>query len=346
MRQIPFGRSGLVVSEFCLGTMTWGSQSSEAEAQAQMRMALDAGITFLDTAEMYPTNPVRAETVGESEAIIGRWLKRNGGREALVIATKVTGEGQAAVRGGAPITPAVMRTALEASLRRLGTDRVDLYQIHWPNRGSYHFRQNWAFRPERDRAEFVAHVDSMLEMAAALKEEGKVRAFGLSNETVWGTSTWLARAEALGAPRMVSSQNEYSLLCRTYDTDWAELGAMEEMPLLAFSVLACGLLTGKYQGEAIPPGSRRVNTPGLGGRMTPRVRGAVAAYHEIARRHGLDPVQMAIAFLTTRPFPVVPILGATTVAQLAIELGAAGLRLSAEVLAEIEAAHRAHPMPY
>lgn len=346
MRQIPFGRSGLTVSALCLGTMTWGSQSTEAEAGAQMRLALDRGVTFWDTAEMYPTNPVRAETLGESEAIIGRWMARNGGRAGVVLATKVTGAGMGAVRGGAPITGAAMRAALEGSLRRLGTDHVDLYQLHWPNRGSYHFRQNWGYAPKRDRAAVVAHVDEVLETAAALQAEGKVRAFGLSNETVWGTALWLARAEAGGGPRMMSSQNEYSLLCRQFDTDGAELAAMEDVPLLAFSVLACGLLTGKYQGEAVPPGSRRVPTPDLGGRMTPRVRPAVATYLAIAERHGLDPVQMAIAFLLTRPFPVVPILGATTAAQLEVALGAADLRLSAEVLAEIAAAHRAHPMPY
>jgi aryl-alcohol dehydrogenase-like predicted oxidoreductase len=346
MQHIPLGRSGLTVSDHCLGTMTWGSQTAEPEAREQIALALDHGLTFWDTAEMYPTNPVRAETIGGTEAIIGRWLADNGGRDRLVLATKVPGAGMAAVRGGAGITGAGLREALEGSLRRLQTDHVDLYQLHWPNRGSYHFRQNWTYRPKTDAAAMRAHVDDVLATAADLVAEGKVRAFGLSNETVWGTAQWLAGAERGAGPRMMTSQNEYSLLCRQFDTDQAELAAMEDMPLLAFSVLACGLLTGKYQGEAVPPGTRRVPTPDLGGRMTPRVRPAVAAYLDIAARHGLDPAQMAIAFCRQRPFPCIPILGATTTDQLRVAIGATQLRLPDEVMAEIDAAHRAHPMPY
>ncbi len=346
MQQIPLGRTGLTVSAFCLGTMTWGSQTPEDAAHRQIALALDHGLTFWDTAEMYPTNPVRAETVGETEAIIGRWFAAQGGRDRVVLATKVTGAGQRAVGGGRPITGAVLRQALEGSLRRMQTDHVDLYQIHWPNRGSYHFRQMWTYAPSRDREGTFAHMDEVLETAAALQAEGKVRAFGLSNESVWGTAAWRARAGARGWPVMATSQNEYSLLCRIFDTDGAELAAMEEMPLLAFSILACGLLTGKYQGPAIPPGSRRANTPDLGGRMTPRVGAAVKAYLAIAARHGLDPVQMAVAFVAQRPFPCIPILGATTEDQLLRALGADGLRLSAGVMAEIDAAHRAHPLPY
>ncbi len=347
MKKIALGRSGLKVSEICLGTMTWGTQNTEAEAHSQIDLAREHGVNFLDTAEMYPTNPVSAETVGRTEEIIGSWLAAGGPRDDLVIATKVTGEGSAAVRGGAPISGAVMREAVEGSLRRLGTDRIDLYQLHWPNRGSVHFRQMWAYDPRgTDRADVTAHMLDVLETAAALVAEGKIRNVALSNETVWGASRWLHLAEARGLPRMASVQNEYSLLCRQFDTDWAELSAMEDMPLLAFSPLAAGLLSGKYAGDVIPEGTRRAVSPQLGGRVTPYVFEAVAAYLGIAAKHGLDPCQMAIAFCRSRPFVTIPIVGATTLAQLASNLGAADLILSDEVLADIGQAHRAYPAPY
>jgi aryl-alcohol dehydrogenase-like predicted oxidoreductase len=346
MDQVKLGRTGLMVPAFCLGTMTWGNQTGEADAHAQGDLAVDHGLTFWDSAEMYPVNPVRAETVGRTEAIIGSWLAARGGRDRLVIATKVTGAGMAAVRDGAPITPAIFRAAVEGSLRRLGTDYIDLYQIHWPNRGSYHFRQIWGYRPPHDRAAAEAHMVEILGAAADLVAAGKIRHIGLSNESVWGAAAWLRLAERHGLPRMMTVQNEYSLMCRQFDSDWAELAAMEEMPLLAFSILACGLLTGKYAGDVTPAGSRRVNNPDLGGRMGQPAQDAVAAYAAVAARHGLSLPQMAIAWVRARPFPVIPILGATTVAQLAVGIGAAGLRLPPEVLADIAAVHRRFPQPY
>lgn len=346
MRMIPLGRSGLTVSEICLGSMTWGNRNTESEGHAQIALALDRGVNFLDTAEMYPVAPIRAETVGRTETIIGSWLAANGGRDRMVIATKVTGEGMAQVRDGAPMTPATIRTAIEGSLRRLRTDCIDLYQLHWPNRDTYHFRDIWTFAPKAGRAGLVAEIDAILACLAGLVAEGKLRQVGLSNETVWGASLWLARAQAQGLPRMVTVQNEYSLLCRQFDGDWAEMAVNEDMPLLAFSPLAAGILSGKYQGDVTPPGTRRAVVPALGGRITPRVFPAVAAYAAIAERHGLDPVQMAIAWCRTRPFPCIPIIGATSTAQLAVCLGAAGVQLAPQVLADIDAAHRAHPMPF
>ncbi len=346
MRLIPLGRTGLVVSEFCLGTMTWGNRNDAAEAHAQIDLALDHGVNFIDTAEMYPVNPVAAETVGRTEAIIGQWLAARGGRDRIVLATKVTGEGSAAVRDGAPITPAALRRALDDSLARLRTDHVDLYQIHWPNRGSYHFRKMWDYRPPMDREAVLDDMLALLEEAGRLVAEGKVRHFGLSNETVWGAAQWLSLADRHGLPRMASIQNEYSLLCRQFDTDWAELCALEDMPLLAYSPLAAGLLSGKYAGDVTPDGSRREANPTLGGRITPPVFEAVAGYLGIAARHGLDPCQMALAFCRQRPFPVIPILGATDLRQLRTDLGAAGLCLSPEVLAEIAQAHRVWPAPF
>ena len=347
MKQIRLGNSDLTVSELCLGTMTWGSQNSEAEGHAQMDMALDHGCTFWDTAEMYPVNPVSAETAGRTEEIIGTWLAARGGRDRIQLATKITGEGQKAVRDGAPITGATLRAAVDASLKRLQADVIDLYQIHWPNRGSYHFRQIWDYEPAPlDRAQVTDHMLDILHTAQDLIARGKIRHLALSNESVWGTARWLHLAETHGLPRVLSVQNEYSLLCRQFDSDWAELSVAENLPLLAFSPLATGLLTGKYAGDVIPDATRRSLNPTLGGRITPRVFPAVAAYMGIAARHGLDPAQMAIAFCRQRPFPCIPIFGATTPDQLQIALGAADLTLTDEVLEDIAQAHRDHPQPY
>jgi aryl-alcohol dehydrogenase-like predicted oxidoreductase len=347
MQNIPLGKSEIRISEFCLGTMTWGTQSTEAVGHAQADLAVERGVTFWDTAEMYPTNPVRAETIGRTEEIIGAWLAARGGRDRLQLATKITGKGNAAVRDGAPISGATMRAAVEGSLKRMQTDYIDLYQLHWPNRGSYHFRQMWRYAPTgADRAAETAHMTDVLTTAQALISEGKIRAIGLSNESVWGAARWLHLAEVLGLPRVISVQNEYSLMCRQFDTDWAEFSLIEDMPLLAFSPLACGLLSGKYAGDVTPENTRRSFTPDLGGRMTPSAFPAVAAYLGIAGRHGIDPCQMAIAFCRSRPFSTIPIIGATTVEQLETNIAAADLRLSAEVLAEIAETHRAFPSPY
>ncbi len=346
MKTLTLGKTGLTVSELCLGTMTWGTQNTEAEGHAQADMALEAGVTFWDTAEMYPVNPVRAETAGRTEEIIGTWFATRGGRDRVVLATKVAGKGPI-LRPGEVTTGATMRAAVEASLKRLKTDYIDLYQLHWPNRGGYHFRQSWRYAPKGiDKVAETAQMTDYLTTAQALVTEGKVRAIGLSNESVWGAARWLHLADTLGLPRMATVQNEYSLLCRQFDTDWAELSVIEDMPLLAFSPLATGLLSGKYAGDVTPDGSRRSLNPDLSGRITAQVFPAVAAYLGVAARHGLDPCQMAIAFTRTRPFPTIPIIGATTLEQLRTNIGAAGVTLSPEVLEDIAETHRAYPAPY
>ncbi len=346
MQRIPLGTTGLDVSAICLGTMTWGTQNTEAEGHAQADFALERGVDFWDTAEMYPTNPVRAGTIGLTETILGTWFAKSGRRDKVVLATKITGPGRFA-RGGAPATGANLRDAVEGSLARLQTDYIDLYQIHWPNRGSYHFRQIWGYDPGSATAgEVEAEMLDFLTVAGALVKEGKIRAFGLSNESVWGAAKWLALADRHGLPRMATVQNEYSLLCRQFDSDWAELSVRENMPLLAYSPLAMGLLSGKYAGGVIPHASRREATPELGGRVTAQVFPAVAAYLRIAAEYGLDPCQMAIAFTRQRPFATIPIIGATTPEQLATNIGAADVTLSEDVLDEIAAAYRDHPQPY
>jgi len=347
MRKVELGRTGVQVTELCLGTMTWGSQNTEAEGHAQIDAALDRGVNFLDTAEMYPVNPVTAETAGRTESIIGSWLKKSGRRGEVVIATKIVGPGQI-IRPGERIEGATIRKALDASLKRLGTDYVDLYQFHWPNRGSYHFRQNWGFNAQKQpaSAEIEANMIECLETLTALQAEGKIRHFGLSNDSAWGTAQWIRLAEAGHGPRPASIQNEYSLMCRLYDTDLAELGNHEAVTLLAYSPLAVGMLSGKYSGGAVPEGSRRSLNRELGGRSNPRAFEIADLYVAAAREAGLDPVTMAIAWTLSRPFPIVPIIGATSVAQLEKSLDGAGMTLDPALLKSLEKIHHAHPMPF
>ncbi len=347
MERRRLGRTGIEVPAWCLGTMTFGRQTPEADAHRQIERALDHGIDFVDTAEMYPVNPPRAETVGDTESIIGNWLRRTGRRDEVTIATKCLGPSSLA-RDGAPITAGTVIEALDGSLARLGTDRVDLYQLHWPNRGSYHFRQIWSYDPSGQST--AAAVENIAEVTGALAEAqaaGKIRAFGLSNDTAWGIMKWIEAAGAAGADalRVATIQNEYSLLCRYWDADLAETCHHEAVTLLAYSPLACGLLTGKYR-DGIPEGSRRSINPDLNGRVSERLWPAIDAYLGIARRHGIDPVHMALAWVAQRPVPAIPIVGATTEAQLAHALEGADTVLDGAVLEEIDKTHRAHGMPF
>ena len=345
MKQIPLGRTDIMVSEWCLGTMTFGNQTAEADAHNQMDRALEAGINFFDTAEMYPVNPVAKETAGRSEEIVGTWFAKSGRRSDVVLATKVSGAGNV-IRSEGP-SAALLTQTVEASLRRLQTDMIDLYQIHWPSRGSYMFRQNWTYDPSKqDRQRTLDHMADVLGGMAELVKQGKVRAFGLSNESAWGTIRWMDVAAQMGAPRVASVQNEYSLLCRLYDTDMAEMAVNEDVTLLAFSPLAAGFLTGKYQNGKVPQGSRRSLVPQMGGRMSDRVLPAVQAYLDLAAKHRIDPVHMAMAWQRTRPFAVSSIFGATTLDQLDHILAGYPMTLSREILAEIDQVHKAHPLPY
>src|SRR6056297_3021884 len=215
MKMTPLGRTGLEVSALCLGTMTWGSQNTPEEGHAQIDRALERGVNFIDTAEMYPVAPVRAETTGRTEEIIGEWFARTGRRGEVVLATKHSGAGFAHARDGAPISAATIPQAVEGSLRRLRTDHIDLYQFHWPNRGSYMFRQNWRYDPSgQDRAATLAHMEDALDALQRQVDKGNIRHFGLSNESAWGTTMWASVAQANGWPRSAAIQNEYSLLCR------------------------------------------------------------------------------------------------------------------------------------
>lgn len=346
MNKRPLGRTGMDVSEICLGTMTWGTQNTEAEGHEQMDYAVEQGINFFDTAEMYPTTPLARERCGRTEEIIGTWFEKPGKREDVILATKITGEGSSMARDGAPISSGAMNEAVEGSLRRLRTDYIDLYQLHWPNRGSYHFRKSWKFDPtSQSTSETFDHIQDVLEAAQRLIEAGKIRAIGLSNESAWGTAQFLRVAEQSGLPRVASIQNEYSLLQRLFDLDLAELSHHEDVGLMAFSPLAAGMLTGKYADGAIPEGSRRSLNEVLGGRWSEHSVPVLEKYLAIAGKHGLDPAQMALAFCLTRPFMMSVIIGATTMDQLKTNIGAAGVTLSEDVMADIFEVYRKHPIP-
>jgi aryl-alcohol dehydrogenase-like predicted oxidoreductase len=346
MKFNTLGRTDISVSEICLGTMTWGTQNTEAEAHAQMDYAIEQGVNFFDTAELYPTTPVSAETYGRTEDYIGAWLKKRGKRDDIVLATKIAGAGRPHIRNGRSITPETIREAVDASLKRLQTDYIDLYQIHWPNRGHYHFRNSWNFdATTQDRETSVTDIAEKLETLGELVKAGKLRAIGLSNETAWGTMQYVKIAEAKGLPRVASIQNEYSLLYRTFDLDLAEVAHHEQVGLLAYSPLGAGLLSGKYLDGARPEGSRGTINKDLGGRMQPLQEPAVKAYLDVAKKHGLDFSQMALAFCLTRPFMTSVIIGATTMDQLKTDIGAAEVTLSDEAMKDIADVFRRYPMP-
>jgi len=346
MKTNPIGRTGLETGIFSLGTMTFGEQTAETDSHKQLDMAVDHGINLIDTAEIYPVNPMTAETAGKTETQIGNWLAKSGRRNEVLIATKVAGSGAKQVRDGAPISPETIALGVEGSLKRLQTDVIDLYQLHWPNRGSYHFRQNWKFDPTgQDNNEVQADILGVLEALQKMVDAGKIRHIGLSNESAWGTAQFLRIAEENNLPRVATIQNEYNLMCRHYDLDLSELSHNEDVGLLAFSPLAAGLLTGKYSNDATPQGSRRSLSPKLGGRMSAQSRDVADEYAALAKAHGLDPVHMALAFCTSRPFMATSIVGATTSEQLAHLLKGADLVLSDEVQAGIQEIYRRSPMP-
>ena len=336
MKMKTLGRTDIAVSEICLGTMTWGKQNTEAEGHAQMDYALEQGINFFDTAEMYAVPP-DASTYGKTEEIIGNWFAKTGKRDQVVLASKVAGGGRPWVRGGRGIDGASVREAIEGSLRRLKTDRIDLYQIHWPRRGHYHFEGAWDYDPyQQDRASVLPNMLEVLQAMGELVKEGKILHFGLSNETAWGTMQYLRLSTELGLPRAQTIQNEYNLLRRYYDLDLAELAFHEDVGLLAYSPLAAGAITGKYLGGVIPPGTRGAVNASAAWRNNQYTEPAIRAYIELANQHGLDVSQMAIAFCLTKPFMTSVIVGATSMEQLKTDIAAADLKLSAEVLDGIQ----------
>lgn len=337
------GDSDLKVSALCLGTMTWGQQNSEAEGHAQMDCALEAGVNFLDAAEIYPIPP-RAETHGATERIIGSWMKARKNRDRLVLATKVAGRSPMtwlrADGSATRLVRAQMEEALQGSLKRLQTDYVDLYQLHWPDRPIRLFGGHRAYKY---RPSDSTPLEEILQVLADMQQRGLVRHIGLSNETAWGIMRCLHHAHANGCPRIVSVQNAYNLLNRCYEQDNAEIFHEEKVGLLAYSPLAQGYLTGKYQNGALPQGSRKALFQRLQRYETPGSDKAIDRYLAIAQTHGLNPAQMALQFVTTRSFVTSTIIGATSMEQLQIALDSVKLPLSDEVMAAIDAAHAEAP---
>ena len=339
----PLGRTGLKVSCLCLGTMTFGEQNSEAEAFAQLDLATSHGINFIDTAELYPIPP-RPETQGRTEEIIGKWLKKRGKRDDLIIATKVCGRADwiPHIRGGSGLDRQNIRAACEASLRRLQTDYIDLYQTHWPDRATNFFGR-LGYEPVE--GEEGAPIEETLEALTELVREGKVRHIGVSNETPWGLHRYLCLAENLGYERVVSIQNPYNLLNRTFEIGLAEFSHREQVGLLAYSPLAFGVLTGKYLGRRRPTGARITLYPQYTRYLTENGVKATEAYVQLARRFGLDPAQMAIRWILDRPFVTSAIIGATNLDQLKTDIASVDLKLPEPLLSEIEKVHRRYPNP-
>ncbi len=345
MQYRKLGRTGLEVSTICLGTMTFGEQNSEKEAHAQLDYALDQGVNFIDTAELYAIPP-RAETYGQTEAIIGNWLTKRGKRDEVILASKVCGRGGEWIshirEGRTRLDRHNITKAIDGSLKRLKTDYLDLYQLHWPDRNTNYFgRLGYAHDPD----DHPVPIIETLQLLNDLVKEGKVRHIGLSNETPWGMMRFLQLADWNEMPRVVSIQNPYSLLNRTFEIGLAEIAIREDTGLLAYSPLGFGTLSGKYLDGGLPEGSRIQRWPYYERYSNPQAVSATAAYVKLARNHGLDPAQMALAYVNTRPFLTSTIIGATTMAQLKTNIASIDLQLSNEVLEGIEAIHTRQPNP-
>ena len=336
--------STLEVSQLGLGTMTFGEQNSEADAHAQLDLAIRSGINFIDTAEMYPVPP-RPETQGLTEQYIGSWLKQRGSRDKILLASKVAGPSRgndASIRPDMALDRKNIRAALDASLKRLNTDYLDLYQLHWPQR-----QTNYFGKLGYQYSETTAQV-TLLETLEALTEQvraGKIRYIGVSNETAWGVMRYLQLAEKHELPRIVSIQNPYSLLNRSFEVGLAEISQHEGVELLAYSSLAFGTLSGKYLNGAQPAGARNTLFSRFTRYSGEQSQKAIAEYVALAQQHQIDPSQMALAYVRQQPFVASTLLGATTLEQLQINIDSFNLTLNAEILEGIEAIHRRYTYP-
>ena len=336
------GKTDIKVSSLCLGTMTWGEQNNLQEAHQQLDYAVAAGINFIDTAEMYPVPP-REETQGSTESIIGAWPAWRKNRQKIILASKISGPGLLHIKGGdSRFTRETIRQALHNSLKRLQTDYIDLYQLHWPERNTNRFGKrefdginNESFTP----------LDEVLSHLQEILQEGKIRAIGVSNETPWGTMEYLKISQHTGLPRMASIQNPYSLLNRTFEMGLSEIALQEHCGLLAYSPLGFGVLSGKYLSDVSPPSSRLTLFKQFSRYSGSKTTEATKSYVELACRYNLSPVAMALQFVTTRPFVTSNIIGATTLEQLRENIASTEQTLPEEVHEEIQRIHNANPNP-
>lgn len=345
MQYRRLGRSDLEVSLICLGSMTWGEQNSEAEGFEQMDHAFAAGVNFIDTAEMYPI-ATREETYGRTEEVIGNWMAARGNRDKVIVATKIVGPNPERFKyirnGETRFNAKHIANAVDSSLKRLKTDYIDLYQLHWPDRATNDFSDlAYEHAPDADETP----IEETLEALDSVVKAGKVRWVGLSNENPWGVMRFLNAAESGKGPRVVSVQNPYSLLNRSYETRMAEVGLREDVGLLAYAPLAAGTLTGKYLNSQWPEGARRTLWPDNRRYQGPQADKATAAYVNLAKDLGIDPAHLALAFVLRQPFLGAAIIGATSLAQLKTNLAAAEVTLGDDALKALEDIHKIYTYP-
>lgn len=345
MKYTTLGNTDIKISSICLGTMNWGEQNTEKDAFEQMDYAVERGINFFDTAELYPIPP-RQESQGLTETFIGKWLKQNNKRDSIVLASKVAGRNDSTyLRNGE--TPKLdkknIRTAIEGSLKRLQTDYLDLYQLHWPDRNTNFFGKRAYIH---DTNEISVPIEETLEALQELVKEGKVKNIGVSNETAWGLLEFIRQSENNDLPRIQTIQNAYSLIMREFETSLAEIVTKEKIGFLVYSPLSMGVLTGKYLGGVYPEGSRFAYTERNQQRYNPpHAQNVIKKYVDLAKEYNIDPAQMAIAFCISKPFVNSTIIGARTMEQLENNIDSIDLVLPDELLEKIELIHKENPNP-
>ena len=338
------GNTDLKVSTICLGTMTWGEQNNQKEAFEQMDYAMSQSVNFFDTAEMYAI-PSTEKTFGKTETIIGNWFKERNNRKKVILATKISGPGLSWIRGGGlQYTKENISSALLGSLERLQTDYIDLYQLHWPERNTNYFGK-LGYKHKTEEREWN-DFESILRTLKQFVDEGKIRYIGLSNESAWGLSKFLELSRSQNLPRVMSVQNPYNLLNRTYEVGLAEISIREQSGLLAYSPLASGVLSGKYRNNQKPKGSRLQ----LFGDYFPRYAGkssnlAVEEYFKVAKKHKISLAQLSLAFVNQQSFVTSNIIGATTMKQLEENIGSTNIKLSSEIIDEINSVHKNNSNP-
>ena len=344
MEYNKLGQTDIEVSRICLGTMTWGEQNTEKEAHEQLDYAIESGINFIDVAEMYPVPP-REETYGLTESYIGNWLSKRKDRDKIILASKVAAKAEwlPYIRGGQiKLDKKNIVQALEDSLRRLKTDYIDLYQMHWPDRDTNFFgKLAYYHAPEKDGipiAETLAVLDELV-------KQGKIRAIGISNETPWGCAEYLRISREKELPRIVSIQNPYNLLNRTFEIGISEFSHREQVGLLAYSPLAFGALSGKYLNNQKPEGARLTLYERFNRYLNPQATNATEAYVNLAKKNDLDPSQMALSYVSSRPFLTSNIIGATSMEQLKMDIESINIELSDDVIKDIESIHEKIPNP-